>query len=235
MRNSILILLVVWLCFPSPGKAQEERVETIQPEWIETNDTITVLSPDSVTQGVLTAAEMELEAVIPPTAAFKPDPNKALLYALVPGLGQIYNKMYWKLPIVYGAAMGCTYAITWNNRNYTDYRQAYIDIMSEDPLTNNSWMDFAPSYLQTDEEKLNWGMGYRENFKRQRDSFRRQRDLSVIITAGIYLLSILDAYVDAQLFDFDISPDLSMRVEPAVTPKTHHTPQTYGVNCSIKF
>jgi len=235
MRNGIIILLIVWMCFPLCGKAQEEIVIPIQTEEALVNDTVTVLAPDSLTQGVLTAAEEEFQQIKPMKAAFKPNPNKAVLMALVPGLGQIYNRMYWKLPIVYGAALGCTYAITWNNRNYTDYRNAYIGIMSDDPLKNNSWMDFAPSYLETDEEKLEWGKSYKDNFKRQRDNFRRNRDLSIIISAGVYLLSVIDAYVDAQLFDFDISPDLSMRVEPTVTPKTTHTPQTYGINCSIKF
>ena len=62
---------------------------------------------------------------------FKPDPNKAMLYALVPGLGQIYNRKYWKLPLVYGAFMGCMYAITWNNKNYSDYSNAYFNIMED--------------------------------------------------------------------------------------------------------
>lgn len=225
MRNGIIIFLVVWLCFPLSGKAQEERMDT----------TVTMV-PDSATQSVLIAANSEFQTIKPAEIEFKPDPQKAILLALVPGLGQIYNRMYWKLPIVYGAAMGCTYAVTWNNRNYQDYRGAYIDLMSEDPKTNTRWMDMVPSSNQTDEEKLAWALNNKDNvYKSRRDYFRRYRDLSIIISAGVYLISILDAYVDAQLFDFDISPDLSMRVEPAVTPKTNYTPQTYGVNCSIKF
>lgn len=236
MRNGIIIFLIACLCFPLKGKAQEERVEIIQTEEItESADTIAVMAPDSVTQGVLTAADAEFKTLTPAKMAFKPDPNKAILLALVPGLGQVYNKAYWKLPLVYGAVLGCTYAITWNNRNYSDYRKAYIDIMSAHPEQNTSWLDFAPSSYQTFEEKLEWAKGYKENFKRRRDYFRRNRDLSIIISAGIYLISVLDAYVDAQLFDFDISPDLSMRIEPTVTPRTNSTPQSYGVNCSIKF
>lgn len=254
MRNGIIIFLVVWLCFPLSGKAQEERVDTtltlIQDSIIITDtDTIIISTPvraveipldtlaaDSVTQSILITANSEFQAIQPPKLEFKPDPNKALLLALIPGAGQIYNRMYWKLPIVYGAFMGCTYAVTWNNRNYQDYRNAYIDLMSEDPLSNDRWMDMVPSSYQTDEEKLSWAKNNKDNvYKSRRDYFRRYRDLSIIISAGVYLLSILDAYVDAQLFDFDISPDLSMRLEPTVTPKTNYTPQTYGVNCSIKF
>lgn len=76
---------------------------------------------------------------------------------------------------------------------------------------------------------------FKDRIKRQKDYFRRYRDLSIIITAGVYALTLIDAYVDAQLFNFDISPDLSMRVEPVVTPKTSVTPRSYGLNCSLKF
>ncbi|MDF9829121.1 DUF5683 domain-containing protein [Parabacteroides sp. PF5-6] len=232
MRNGIIIFLVAWLCLPLTGKAQEEQVEiNALPA-----DTLITLTPDSATQSILITANSEFQAIQPAKLEFKPDPNKAILLALIPGAGQIYNRMYWKLPIVYGAFMGCTYAVTWNNRNFQDYRNAYIDLMSDDPITNNRWMDMVPSTYQTDEEKLTWAKNNKDNvFKSRRDYFRRYRDLSIIISAGVYLLSMLDAYVDAQLFDFDISPDLSMRVEPTITPKTTYTPQTYGVNCSIKF
>ena len=76
---------------------------------------------------------------------------------------------------------------------------------------------------------------FQENLKRRKDYFRRYRDLSIIITVGVYAISIIDAYVDAQLFDFDISPDLSLHWSPEVTPKTRYTPGSYGLNCSFKF
>ena len=76
---------------------------------------------------------------------------------------------------------------------------------------------------------------FKDRLKRQKDYYRRYRDLSIIITVGVYALTLVDAYVDAQLFDFDISPDLSMRVEPVVTPKTSVTPRSYGLNCCLKF
>ena len=76
---------------------------------------------------------------------------------------------------------------------------------------------------------------FKDRLKRQKDYYRRYRDLSIIITVGVYALTLVDAYVDAQLLDFDISPDLSMRVEPVVTPKTSVTPRSYGLNCCLKF
>lgn len=86
-----------------------------------------------------------------------------------------------------------------------------------------------------DKEEAIKDTNFKDNLKRRKDYFRRYRDLSIIITAGVYLLSIVDAYVDAQLFDFDISPDLSLHVEPAVTPETSFSSRSYGLNCSLKF
>lgn len=167
-----------------------------------------------------------------------PNPVRATWLALViPGGGQIYNRKYWKLPIVYGGFMGCIYAITWNNRNYRDYSTAYNDIMNEnvnDPSSwHSSWQDLVPSggdpadYINNE--------NFKTLIKNRKDYYRRFRDLSIIITVGVYALCMIDAYVDAQLFDFDITQDLSMRVEPVVTPQTRFSSRTYGVNCSFTF
>ena len=103
---------------------------------ISSDSTVTAVVPgetakaDSTVKAVLSAADSLPQPKVK-LKEFKPDPNKALLYALVPGLGQIYNRKYWKLPLVYGAFMGCMYAITWNNKNYKDYSTAYFDIMED--------------------------------------------------------------------------------------------------------
>ncbi|MDH6535391.1 hypothetical protein D0T51_09610 [Parabacteroides sp. 52] len=232
MRNSIIIFLILWMCFPLTGKAQEEKVEVY-----EVADTTLISPADSTVQAILRTADADIKDIKPIDISFKPDPNKAILYALIPGMGQIYNRKYWKLPIVYGGLMGCTYAISWNNRNYKDYWDAYKDLLTEDPDKKpeewGSWTNFVPPG-EDPATKIN-DSNFKDGLKRRKDSFRRFRDLSIIITAGVYIISILDAYVDAQLFDFDISPDLSMRIEPTVTPKTAYSAQTYGFNCSIKF
>ena len=160
--------------------------------------------------------------------------------ALVPGLGQIYNRKYWKLPIVYGGLMGCMYAVTWNNKTYKDYSEAYLDLMNDAqqpgrPVSeyHQSWQDFLSSTADPEEYLTN--TNFQEQLKRGKDRYRRYRDMSIFITIGVYALSIIDAYVDAQLFDFDISPDLSMHWGPEVTPKTRYGSSSYGLNCSIKF
>ncbi|MDE6174403.1 MAG: hypothetical protein K2F88_02435, partial [Duncaniella sp.] len=146
---------------------------------------------------------------------FVPDPTKAVwMSALFPGLGQLYNRRYWKLPIVVGGFMGLGYAMNWNNTMLRDYTRAYSDIMDNDPSTN-SYMDFfAPTVNEADLNKE-----WLTNLLRQRKNmYRRQRDLCVICMVGVYLVAMIDAYVDAQLAHFDISPDLSVDIAPALLP-----------------
>lgn len=168
---------------------------------------------------------------------FVPKPTKALWLSLVlPGAGQIYNRKYWKLPIIYGGFLGCAYALTWNQMMYRDYSQAYLDIMDDDPNTKSYLDMLPPRYDITGREDQ-----FKAIFKRKKDFYRRYRDLSAFCFIGVYLLSVVDAYVDAQLSEFDISPDLSMKVEPAVigTPKlmggTTSGRAAYGVGCSLRF
>ena len=229
-------MLVVLAGISPYAKAQGQAV-------ILDADTVVVASPDSTVQAVLQAADSVPQPKFKEInmKPFKPNPTRAVLYSLVPGLGQIYNRAYWKLPIVYGGFMGCIYAVTWNNRNYKDYSTAYLDLMNDvkdhpnDPKAwSSSWVDIAKKNGRDPAEFIT-NTRLQDNIKSRKDYFRRYRDLSIIITAGVYALCMIDAYVDAQLFDFDISPDLSMRIEPAVTPKTSFSDRSYGLNCSIKF
>lgn len=163
----------------------------------------------------------------------KIDPNRALwLSMLCPGLGQVYNRRYWKLPIVVGGFVGMGYAISWNNKMLKDYTKAYSDIMDNDPNTK-SYMDFYPptvSESDIDPEYL------KKTLKAKKDFFRRNRDLCVIGIAGVYLICLVDAYVDAAMSKFDISDDLSMKIKPALIDhgKTGNLPGV-GVACAITF
>ena len=144
-------------------------------------------------------------------ATWKPDPKRAMWLAIVlPGAGQIYNRKYWKLPIFYGGFVGCAYAMRWNNQMYSDYSQAYIDIMDDDPNTK-SYESFLHLGLQIDDSNIEQ---FKTRFKSRKDRFRRWRDLSFFCMLGVYGLSIIDAYVDASLSQFDISDDLTLHVEP---------------------
>ncbi len=150
---------------------------------------------------------------------WKPVPMRSVwLGAIVPGLGQIYNRSYWKLPIVYGGFMGCAYAITWTTNEYNGYKNAYRDIyydirdgeVSNDP--NKSYIAILPEGYTID--KMGGVSAYRDRLKDWQNKSRRYRDLSIAATAIVYALTLIDAYVDAQLFDFDISTDLSLNIYP---------------------
>lgn len=170
--------------------------------------------------------------------AFKPDPNKAVLYsAIFPGLGQIYNRKYWKLPLIYGGFVGLYYAISWNGRYYNDYTDAYKAIMSPDydsAENKKIWGEFLSNSIDKDNLTQSQLTSFRTRFRNKRDSYRRYRDLSIIGAVALYGLCMIDAYVDAHLFDFDISPDLSLRVEPKVEQGPFAS-KTFGLQCSFRF
>ena len=169
-----------------------------------------------------------------PKKIWKPDVATATWLALViPGGGQIYNRKYWKLPIVYGGFVGCMYAYNWNGQMYKDYRQAYLDIMDSDPNTDSYKDFFRPGYnFEANKEYL------KSVFKKRKDRYRRWRDLSIFATIGVYALSVIDAYVDAQLASFDISDDVNLSIEPQVISGKENFSRDnnyYGLNCHITF
>ena len=166
---------------------------------------------------------------------WRPDPKRALWLALViPGGGQIYNRKYWKLPLVYGGFIGCLYAMNWNNTMYKDYSQAYLDLMDNDPGTQsyNQFMHLGMQITDANKDR------YQKLFKSRKDRYRRWRDMSFFVLVGVYALSVIDAYVDAELSVFDISKDLSLKIEPTVLDnRTSKNPLdgAVGVQCSLKF
>jgi hypothetical protein len=124
-----------------------------------------------------------------------------LLSTAVPGLGQAYNKKYWKIPIIYAGMGYCVYMTRRDNKLYKDFKKTYLD------LYYSSNQD-STVYL--------YGVGYTlSGLESGKNYYQRYRDLFVIFTAGLYLMNIIDANVDAHLFDFDISDDISMRIAPS--------------------
>lgn len=169
----------------------------------------------------------------------KPDAIKAVwLGAIVPGAGQIYNKSYWKLPIVYGAFMGCGYAIQWTNNRYSSFRTAYLDLyndiqagtVSEDP--SKTYIAVIPEGYNL--ERVGGQERWMNTLKNQQSIYRRYRDYSILATVIVYALSLIDAYVDAQLFDYDISPDLTLNVEPQIYYDLQHQ-QSAELKLAIQF
>lgn len=143
-------------------------------------------------------------------------PHKATIYsALIPGLGQVYNKKYWKLPIIYGLTGVFVYAFDFNNDQYNKYKNAYAD-MKAGKITS------FEGYTSTD------------ILSRLKDGYMRNRDLNVIVLAGIYLLNVVDATVDAHLFDYEINDDLSLNIQPAMK-RTFDNQTSVGISCSFSF
>jgi hypothetical protein len=148
------------------------------------------------------------------------------LSTICPGAGQIYNKSYWRVPIVIGGLASTIYTIDWNNRGYQRFKTAYalsVDYeKNPDKYPNGAPDEFRGAYSST----------FLKNLK---DSYRRNRDMCILLTAGVYILQIIDAHVDAHLKDFDISDDLAMNLEPYFGTTAVMTKPTLGVNLSVKF
>ncbi|MDO9153097.1 MAG: DUF5683 domain-containing protein [Paludibacter sp.] len=217
------ILIFIFVLFPVKGLCQiadtipnENKKETIVPDIKKTAKKEIIQQNDTV----------ELKA-------FKPDPIRVLwMGAIVPGYGQIINRKYWKLPIVYAGFLGLAYTITWNSVRYQAYKNAYRDIIDTDETTN-SFLEILPKGYTVNTyggisaytNVLNSGM----------EKFRYNRDLSVIISIAYYGLTLVDAFVDAQLYDFDISTDLSLNLRPALLVNPYGQRNTLGVQFCLNL
>ena len=241
-----LLVLVAMLCLPSTIAAQAEHFIADTTQFVLADSLYRAVdhdlqlfselseTSDSASSSSISGRALRRQLRQQRLATFTPDPAKATWSALVfPGGGQIYNHKYWKLPIVYGGFVGCAYALTWNGQMYEDYSQAYLDIMDDNPTTD-SFMDLLPPGYPVEANK-EYLKGV---IKRKKDYYRRYRDMSMFIFVGVYALSIIDAYVDAELASFDIGKDLSMKLEPTVIQNNQYNLKqgnSYGLQCSFNF
>jgi hypothetical protein len=204
-KTTTVLLLVVFyfLCFAA--SAQNDTTKVKQPVIIE-REPVTIETGDTV--AIKSYAE-------------RFNPRKALLYAaVVPGLGQIYNKKYWKLPLVYGGFA----AVTWNISRFNDiYKQYKVE------LFNNLEMGLTEDNDLNPQTNITTGQ-YRNVVNRA----RRERDFWVIMMGAMYLLQIVDAHVDAHLKEFDLNPNLQVSVQPTVEQDQMLGRQT-GLSLIVKF
>ena len=219
---TFLMICTIMLCLPFPAKAQLDTLihqrDTL-PELILDN-ALPQYATDSLMPD-LTVNEDSLAAVYAAMTAemwdddyfkrFNPSPNKALWYAaLFPGGGQIYNRKYWKLPIIYGGLLGLIYGYSFNNKYFTTYSNAYRDLALNSP--NKSYLDFLPPGYDVEAKR-----DYLEKtFKRKKNMYRTWRDYCLVGMIGVYLVSMVDAYVDASLYHFDVSTDLDADNNPTL-------------------
>ncbi|WP_421895703.1 DUF5683 domain-containing protein [Marinoscillum sp.] len=147
------------------------------------------------------------------------DPNKAaLLSAVLPGLGQAYNNQYWKIPLIYGGGLIISHYINYNNQIYNEMRNSLIAEVDSDPNTVNPYKDRFQETALT----------------RNRDAFRRNRDLLILIGAAFYLLNVVDAHVSAHLNEFDVNDNLSLKVSPSIQ-STPLFSQALGFSISLSI
>jgi hypothetical protein len=215
------LLLIIALLYTGGGKMRAAE-----------NDTTLVdhkgASISGSVQKVIPTVSLDtIHSIIKQDSVYKPDPKKAIWYSvLCPGLGQLYNRRYWKLPFVGAGVIGVAYAINWNSKYYNAYTNAYRDVMDDDPTTTSYMKLLPPGSTGINESQLVTVL------KNRQQKFRRSRDLSYIGAVGVYVICILDAFVDAQLYDFDISPDLS--VTPSA-PRIENYGGTKAVELSLAF
>lgn len=165
---------------------------------------------------------------IPPPADTTPpgvkshSAHKASIYSLVlPGLGQAYNKKYWKIPIVYAGFGALAYNFSINRKEMIKFTEAYKYVINKETYpTDNPYVE-----RYTNPNDLLKG----------RDFYRRRVELSVIFTAAWYLLNVVDAAVDAHFYDYDISEDLSLSIEPAYISTPMHQAGTGGIRLTMNF
>ncbi|WP_243389550.1 DUF5683 domain-containing protein [Flavobacterium cyanobacteriorum] len=162
---------------------------------------------------------MEQDSTAAKAPSYKIDPlapSKAAFYsAIVPGLGQVYNKKYWKVPIVYGGLGLSLYYYSWNNTEYHRYRDAYKDRLAGRQVSGE--------LANLDNDRLLRGQRFHQ----------RNRDLSMLITIGIYILNIVDANVDAHLMQFNVNENLSLR--PQLQQNQIDYKHNMGLTLSYQF
>ena len=243
---SDILRVCVIACMPVTVQATACRTDTVtaatSATWQETSRNDSVISAESILSHedslrLVASTDSVAKKARRDWATWRPNPKRALWLALVlPGAGQIYNRKYWKIPIVYGGFVGCIYAMQWNNQMYRDYSQAYLDIMDDDPNTQsyNQFLHLGNKIDDTNIER------YKKLFKSRKDRYRRWRVMSFFVLVGVYALSVIDAYVDASLSEFDISKNLSLSVEPTIMNNYNDNrislkSNSIGVSCSLNF
>jgi hypothetical protein len=208
---SLLLFLVTGLTH-----AQDEPVDSEEKKEPEAKEEAILLQPGMDTTGM----NIQFDSIYVDEEQFSRPKKAAYLSAALPGLGQAFNKRYWKIPIVYGAFGTIGYFIGYNNNKYQQYRNAY--------LLKKSF----PVEELDDELAINIS---EDNLQRGLDYYRRNRDLLMIVLVGVYIIQILDAHIDAHLMEFDVSEDLTFRLEPGFQSQSMWVSQQYGFKLTLNF
>lgn len=215
-----------------PAEVVVDSIEVAASDSLTVQPVDSIAIADSPQMAMLPDSIKEAAGINRNLREFNPDPMRAVwMSALFPGLGQVYNRRYWKLPIIVGGYLGLAYATSWNGSMLSDYTKAFQDISDNDPDTK-SYMDFFPPTVSEESLDKTWLTNL---LRTRKDYYRRNRDLCIISMVGVYLLAMIDAYVDASLSHFDVTPDLSMDVAPAILNEGRGFHPAIGLQWAINF
>ena len=165
-------------------------------------------------------ADSTKKKIDPPIVVLHSPKKAAIMSAILPGLGQVYNKKYWKPPVLYIGFAALGYAVAYNNKLYRSYRDAYIERVDNDPTT----IDIKYQKVYTD-----------ANLVTLQDYYHRYRDLAFVGCTVLYVLNIIDASVDAHLFYFDVSDNLSLQISPFTYPVLSGNTVVNGISLKARF
>ena len=208
---SIFIFLFLFINF-SFAQEEKERVPTAEKDSIQSS----IGEEGVIIEDSLFVKRKEINPLAPSKAAF--------FSAILPGLGQVYNRRYWKVPIVYGAIGGSIYMYNLNNNNYQRFRTAFK--RRQAGFTDDEFYDLNTGTLPAlDQDDLEF----------QQERYQRDRDLWLVVAIGMYALNIIDANVDAHLKQFNIDDDLSFDVQPYLDLNQVTNSPNYGMVLTIKF
>lgn len=208
-RGASLFIFVVLLLFCSSGFAQvkDTVLNSKDPKIVRPSDSIkNEAGKDSL------APKQKIKPV------YHSPKKSALMSAIIPGLGQVYNKKYWKVPIIYAGLGGLAYSINANQKKYSTYVEAYKFRIDGDSAT----IDNFPRYSD-------------DNLNTLQQYYKRFRNLSVIGAALLYLMNVVDASVDAHMFTFDVGDDLSFHIQPTLLNTANVSHYSTGISLKITF
>ncbi|MES2138353.1 MAG: DUF5683 domain-containing protein [Bacteroidota bacterium] len=214
-RSGLAFLFIfIFLFFSTASNYAQVQDTTLKPK-----KSIIVPPLPTLQNGKTTEDSLE-QAKIKPKAkpAYHSPKTSALMSTIIPGLGQVYNKKYWKVPVIYAGLGGLAYSINQNQKKYSRYIEAYKFRIDGDSLT----IDNFPRYSD-------------ENLNTLQQYYKRFRNLSVIGFTLIYVMNIVDASVDAHMFTFDVSDDLSFHIQPTLLNIANAKNYTTGLSLNITF
>lgn len=226
LRLSLYCVLALWLT-PATSLAARKNsgasADTLKLAQQTTKPDSLITTPDTPAPDTLVIDTLAMQKKL--TFLPKHSPAKAtLMSAVLPGLGQFYNKKYWKIPVVYAAIGASAFFYIKFQNEFEKYRQAYVDFMDGDESTRSYEKFEIPPGVTTERYLTVY-----------RDNNRRYRDWWMIGLALSYSLNIIDAVVDAHFFDFNVDEDLTLSIQPQLIPAPDAQNRHYGLNLRFSF